>query len=219
MFSLDYLKTRLFMIPIVLIALTFHEFSHGWVSSKLGDPTPRMTGRLSLNPLAHLDPVGAILMVLTGFGWAKPVQIDARYYKNPKWGMAITAAAGPLSNLLMAFVSMLLYTLIAIISYKTGLFVSAMSSIASFIILFAQVNLCFMVFNIIPIPPLDGSRVLGLFLPSRAYFKLQQFERYSFLIIIVLSFAGAFDFIIGNGVGVVMRGIINVCNFIIEMVI
>lgn len=216
---MSYLVNKLIMIPIVLIALTFHEFCHGFVSSKLGDPTPRYTGRLTLNPLAHLDPVGTILMILTGFGWAKPVQINPRYYKNPKWGMAITAIAGPLSNLLLAFVAMILYTIIFIISYKTGLFASSLYNISYFIQLFAQVNLCFMVFNIIPIPPLDGSRVLGLFLSDSAYFKLQRFERYSMIVIIVLSLMGVFSKIIGTGVYIVMNGILNICNMIVQLVI
>ena len=216
---MSYIASKILMIPIVLIALTFHEFSHGFVSSKLGDPTPKYTGRLSLNPMAHLDPMGALLMVLTGFGWAKPVQINARYYKNPKWGMAITAAAGPLSNLVLGFVAMIIYTLIFILNIKTGLFGNSIDTISGFVLTFVQVNLCFMVFNLIPIPPLDGSRILGLFLSTRAYFKLQQLERYSFMIIIVLSLTGVFDRIIGTGVGFVLTGLINICNMIVQLVV
>lgn len=212
-------KETIVMIPIVLIALTFHEFSHGFVSSKLGDPTPKLTGRLTLNPLAHLDPIGALLMIFTGFGWAKPVQIDPRYYKDPKKGMAITAAAGPISNLLLAFAGMIIYTLILIISYKTGLFMGALNKISYFAIMFASVNLCFMVFNIIPIPPLDGSRVLGLFLSNEMYFKIQRFERYSMLLIIVLSLSGAFSAVIGTGVNIVMSGIVHVCNLLLNAVL
>lgn len=216
---MSYIASKILMIPIVLIALTFHEFSHGFISSKLGDPTPRITGRLSLNPMAHLDPMGALLMVLTGFGWARPVQIDARYYKNPKWGMAITAAAGPLSNLVLAFLAMIIYTVIFILNIKIGLFSGAIDTISGFVLMFVQVNLCFMVFNLIPIPPLDGSRILGLFLSTRSYFKLQQLERYSFMIIIVLSLTGVFDRIIGTGVGVVLTGLINFCNMIVQLVV
>ncbi len=232
-FGLDYIKERIIMIPIVLIALTFHEFSHGLVSSKLGDPTPRLTGRMTLNPLAHLDPVGALLMVLTGFGWAKPVEINPRYYKNPKWGMAATAAAGPLSNLLLAFVSMLIWTILIIFGIKSGQLMiiagnisysihdtsSVLIAILNFLARFATVNLCFMVFNFIPIPPLDGSRVLGLFLSDSAYFKLQQFERYSFILIIILSFANVFGGIIGTGVEFAMTGIMKVCGLLIRLVV
>lgn len=204
------------MIPIVLIALTFHEFAHGWVSSKLGDPTPRMTGRLTLNPLAHLDPMGALLMVLTGFGWAKPVQINARYYKNPKWGMAITAAAGPLSNLLLSFVGLIAYTVTLYIDIKNGMYHFEVLQIIS---MFISVNICFMIFNFIPIPPLDGSRVLGLFLPSSAYFKLQRFEQYSFIIIIALSFFGVFDIVIGTAANFILSGFESIMLSFLKMVI
>lgn len=216
---MSYFVQRLLMIPIVLIALTFHEFCHGFVSSKLGDPTPRYTGRLTLNPLAHLDPIGTILMILTGFGWAKPVQINPGYYKNPKWGMAITALAGPISNFVLALTAMLVYTVIFIINYKTGLFSGSIYNISYFVLLFAQVNLCFMVFNLIPIPPLDGSRVLGVFLSTSAYFKLQRFERYSMILIIVLSLLGVFSRVIGTGVDFVLNGIIDFCNAIVQAVI
>lgn len=216
---MSYIVQRLIMIPIVLIALTFHEFCHGSVSSKLGDPTPRLTGRLTLNPLAHLDPIGTLLMIFTGFGWAKPVQINPGYYKKPKWGMALTALAGPISNFVLAFAAMLVYTIIHIINLKTGVFAGAMYQISYFVLLFAQVNLCFMVFNLIPIPPLDGSRVLGLFLSTSAYFKLQRFERYSMILIIVLSFLNVFSVVIGTGVNFVLDGIINVCNLIVQAVI
>ena len=216
---MSYIVQRLIMIPIVLIALTFHEFCHGLVSSKLGDPTPRLTGRLTLNPLAHLDPIGTLLMIFTGFGWAKPVQINPGYYKKPKWGMALTALAGPISNFVLAFAAMLVYTIIHIINLKTGVFAGAMYQISYFVLLFAQVNLCFMVFNLLPIPPLDGSRVLGLFLSTSAYFKLQRFERYSMILIIVLSFLNVFSVVIGTGVNFVLDGIINVCNLIVQAVI
>ena len=216
---MSYIVQRLIMIPIVLIALTFHEFCHGLVSTKLGDPTPRLTGRLTLNPLAHLDPIGTLLMIFTGFGWAKPVQINPGYYKKPKWGMALTALAGPISNFVLAFAAMLVYTIIHIINLKTGVFAGAMYQISYFVLLFAQVNLCFMVFNLIPIPPLDGSRVLGLFLSTSAYFKLQRFERYSMILIIVLSFLNVFSVVIGTGVNFVLDGIINVCNLIVQAVI
>lgn len=215
---IEYILNKLIMIPIVLIALTFHEFSHGWVSAKLGDPTPRMTGRLSLNPMAHLDPVGALLMILTGFGWAKPVQIDARYYKNPKRGMAITAAAGPISNFLLALVGLVLYMLILLVKIKTNSLASG-GVMLDWTSRFIMVNLCFMIFNLIPIPPLDGSRILGLVLSNSAYFKLQRFERYSFLIIIVLSLTGVFDAVIGGGVGMVLSRFNKIIGLFIELVI
>lgn len=207
------------MAVIVLISLTFHEFSHGWVSSKLGDPTPRATGRLSLNPISHLEPIGALLMVLTGFGWAKPVQINPRYYKNPKKGMALTAAAGPIANVLLAFVGLIVYTIIFILYIKLRLFTNSIESIGSFFVRFASINLSFALFNIIPIPPLDGSRVLGLFLPSKIYFRIQQYERYSFILIIILSYLGVFEEMIGNGVWYLMSMMVNLCQLFVNAIL
>lgn len=198
-------------IPITLIALTGHELAHGYVSTKLGDPTPRMQGRLTFNPLAHLDIVGTVLMVLTGFGWAKPVQVDARYYKNPKLGMAITAAAGPLANLVMAFAGLFIYVLVLIFDLKFGFLpLKALSVIESIAYLFAFRNLCFMVFNLIPIPPLDGSKVLGIILPNRIYYTMLQYERYAIIIIMLLALSGAFDFIIGGGANAICIGMFNI---------
>ena len=200
---MSYIADKIIMIPMVLIALMFHELAHGWVSIKLGDPTPKYQGRMTLNPLAHLDPVGTLLMVLTGFGWAKPIEINPRYYKDSKKGMALTALAGPVTNFLLAVVAMLIYGIIFVIYLKTGIFGNSMSTISYVVMRFVMLNLCFMVFNFIPIPPLDGSRILGVFLSNRAYFKLQEYERYSFIAIILLSASGAFDRIIGTGVEVV----------------
>lgn len=197
-------------VPITLIALTGHEFAHGWVSSKLGDPTPERDGRLTLNPLAHLDVVGTILMILTGFGWAKPVMVDPRYYKDRKKGMALTAIAGPLANLIMAFIAMFIYAVLYYAVLKTGITAGMLVTFLSqFMIALAVRNLCFMIFNIIPIPPLDGSKVLGMFLPDRTYYTMLQYERYCMLLIMVLSLSGAFNKIIGTGVSAVMGGILR----------
>lgn len=217
--NMSYLINKIIMVPMVLIALTFHELAHGWVSKKQGDPTPDMTGRMTLNPLAHLDPVGAILMLLTGFGWAKPVQINPRYYKDPKKGMALTALAGPVSNFILAVLAMLIYGICFVIYAKTGALADAMGDIASLTMQFVSLNLCFMIFNFIPIPPLDGSRVLGVFLSNEAYFKLQQYERYSFILIIILSAAGVFDKIIGTGVNFIFMKMLEGLEFLVMMVI
>lgn len=212
-------------VPITLIALTGHEFAHGWVSSKLGDPTPERDGRLTLNPLAHLDVVGTILMILTGFGWAKPVMVDPRYYKNRKRGMALTAIAGPLANLIMAFIAMLIFAVVLVVQVKlSGGIMPENASMAvqivwKFAFLLAYRNLCFMVFNLIPIPPLDGSKVLGLFLPNRMYYRMLQYERYAIIIIMLLSISGAFDRIIGTGVNVVLTGMINLIDLIIGLIL
>ncbi len=210
---------KIMVIPMVLIALMFHELAHGWVSGKLGDPTPKMMGRMTLNPLAHLDPVGTILMILTGFGWARPVEISPRYYKNPKKGMALTALAGPLANLALSIIAFLVYGIIFVVYAKTGIFRNSIGNIGYILMRFVTLNLCFMIFNFIPIPPLDGSRILGLFLSDSAYFKIQQYENYSFILIILLSASGAFNTIIGTGVSVVFNSMLSVLEKIIMMVI
>ena len=115
------ITTLLISVPVTLIALTIHECAHGWVSSRLGDPTPRIQGRMTLNPLAHLDIMGTILMILTGFGWAKPVQVNPMYYKDRKKGMALVALAGPLSNLFMAFLAVILQGVVLLLAYWLNL--------------------------------------------------------------------------------------------------
>ena len=190
----------LILIPLRLLALVVHECSHGYVSTKLGDPTPRIQGRLSLNPLVHLDLFGTILMILTGFGWAKPVEVNPMYYKDRKKGMALVALAGPLSNFILAFISVFLFGLFSVIFGKLNISNSLTNVLYKIFIYSAQINLCFMVFNLIPIPPLDGSRILGMFLSDRTYYTMMQYERYSRLLIMVLSLSGAFSAIIGTGV-------------------
>lgn len=214
MFSFDFLIQKLISIPLILIALVGHEMAHGYVSSWLGDPTPKAYGRLSPNPVNHLDPVGALLMLITGFGWAKPVMINPRYYKNQKWGTALVSLTGPLSNLLMAFIAILLCVLFYRICYVINWFNSdVMVWSSSIVSLFASYNLSLMLFNLIPIPPLDGSKVLGAFLPSSVYYKMLQYERYYtaalLIFIFFLSYMGVFSRFIGGGVTILMSGMLN----------
>lgn len=171
---------------VVLVLLPVHEMAHAFTAYKLGDNTAKYQGRLTLNPLAHIDYLGAALIILVGFGWANPVPVNARNFKNPKSGMAITALAGPVSNILVAFVLLLLnYLLIAIFGLSQVMIYATI-----FLNYAAQVNVYLAVFNLIPIPPLDGSRILTAVLPDRQYYKLMQYERYFFLIIILLIVTG-----------------------------
>ena len=202
-------------VPITLIALTGHELAHAWISNKLGDPTPKREGRLSLNPLAHLDLVGTLLMIFTGFGWAKPVSINPMYYKNRKKGMALTAAAGPNANFIMSVIAVLIGALTTLICNIIGLGEDIDHTVNLIMLLFAQRNLCFMVFNFIPIPPLDGSKVLGLIIPNRIYYQILQYEQYSIILIMILSVSGVFDSIIGNGVYTILSGIYNTIGMIV----
>ena len=181
---------------VIFLTLPIHEWAHGFVSTRLGDPTPRWQGRLTLNPMAHIDWLGAAGILLFGIGWAKPVQVNARYYKNPKWGMALVALAGPLSNIIVAFISILLYKIIEVIFVLTGVIESVygvLFVISLFFVAIAQINVHLAVFNLIPIPPFDGSRILFTFLPQKYYFKIMQYERFIFIGILALLYTGVLD--------------------------
>lgn len=181
---------------VILLTLPIHEWAHGFVSTKLGDPTPRMQGRLTLNPMAHIDWIGALGILLVGIGWAKPVQVNARYYKYPKWGMALTALAGPLSNLIMAFFSIFIYFLVMSILWSTGLLYDASEWIVymyAFFDMVASINIALAIFNLIPLPPFDGSRILFTFLPQKYYFKIMQYEQFIFIGVLVLLCSRVLD--------------------------
>jgi Zn-dependent protease len=174
------------IIP-ALICVILHEISHGVVAYWLGDPTAREAGRLSLNPIRHLDVVGLLFMATVGFGWAKPVPIDPRYFKNPKRGMALTALAGPVTNLLIAVVMLFAYGLI--IGFA-GLGNAVAAFIASTVLTTAYLSLSLAVFNLIPIPPMDGSKVLFSLAPDKVYFNLMRFERFGTILILILAVSG-----------------------------
>lgn len=193
---------------IVLIALTVHEYAHGYVAFKLGDPTAKAVGRLSLNPLRHLNPVGFLSMLFFGFGWATPVPIYARNFKNPKRGMALCALAGPVSNLLLALLGALGTSLLGPLMLKTASSPIQVSAYF-FFYLFTQLNISLAIFNLIPVPPLDGSRVLSVFLPPKAYFGMMRYERQigiGFFLFMILDDRlgfGILDLILGNAVSAV----------------
>ncbi len=163
----------LITVPTVLIALTFHEYAHGYVAYKLGDPTAKYMGRLTLNPLMHLDPIGALCMVLCGFGWAKPVPVDMRQFKNPKRDMAICAIAGPVTNLLLGFLGVFMFWVITLIFPE----ISYNYNLVSLLTTFGALNIYLAIFNLIPLPPFDGSRILSAFLSDKYYIRLMQYER------------------------------------------
>ena len=174
-------------ILFVVFCLTpVHEFAHAWTAVKLGDDTPRLSGRLTLRPMAHFDPIGAIMILVFGFGYAKPVPVNPSNFKNPRSGFALTALAGPISNLIMAFFSFLF----AAVCLKVSSAVSFMVVLMQFFYYAAQVNVALAVFNLLPVPPLDGSRLLAVILPQRIYFKMLQYERYMLIAIFVLLMSG-----------------------------
>lgn len=176
-------------VIVLFTAITVHEYAHGYIAYKLGDPTAKYAGRLSLNPMSHLDPIGALCMAFFGFGWAKPVPVNPMYFKDRKRDNAFVALAGPASNIILAFASTILTALYVVFIYsKFSNFVT--SFIFTVLIQLAALNISFAVFNLIPFPPLDGSKILGAFLSYENYSKLLQYERLGFPILMILSFTG-----------------------------
>ncbi|MDD6605639.1 MAG: site-2 protease family protein [Oscillospiraceae bacterium] len=183
----------------VLLCLTVHETCHGLAAYALGDPTAKSMHRLSLNPLHHIDWFGLAMMFAAGFGWAKPVPVDPRYFKKPKQGMAVTALAGPVSNFLLA----VLLILISKAIYLYAPYTAVWDAVFTFCLYTAApLSIGLGLFNLLPIPPLDGSKVLGVLLPDEAYSKLMRYERYGILLLLALSLLG----VTGNFIsGVIVR--------------
>lgn len=190
-FSKEGLISFLYTLPALLFCLSVHEFAHAYTAYKLGDRTQKAMGRLTLNPFSHIDIAGFICIALFGFGWGKPVMIDDRNFKNKAAGNALTAFAGPCSNIIMA----ILFTIILKILLITGVILPTINSVVgsiilNMLILTIQFNVVFAIFNLIPIPPFDGSRILYFFLPAKGREYMYKIEQYSFIIILVILVTG-----------------------------
>lgn len=199
------LMTFLYQLLALLIAFSFHEFAHALVADRLGDPTPRQQGRLTLDPMAHIDVIGFLLLLFAGFGWAKPVEIDPRNFKNRKWGDILVSIAGPLTNLMIALIA---YIVLAFLSMSASFDNQIIANILWAIV---GLNIGLAVFNILPIPPLDGYHVFkSLFFKYNVKF-FWEFERYSFIVLIILIITG----VIGMIMNPLMNLVINSMNVIV----
>lgn len=190
----EYWKFILLSLPGMLVGLTFHEFAHAWMANKLGDPTAKMMGRLTLNPLKHLDVIGTLALVFFRFGWAKPVPINPDNFKDRRKGTILVSIAGPGSNLLAAIVFGLAFRLVALIPADPYNILVYVLYVLAFAVFF---NLILAFFNIIPIPPLDGSQILFALLPLRFINSLLWLRRYGFIILLLLVISGVLWFVIG----------------------
>ena len=207
----SYLISILLSLPIVLLALSLHETAHGFMALKLGDPTARNMGRLTLNPVRHLNPIGFICMLLTGFGWANPVPINSRYFKKPRRDIALTGLAGPVSNLLLATVFLLAlrflgYGYLMTLLPKTPLQANLIYFTLLFLYYGVYLNVTLAVFNLLPVPPLDGSRIFYVFLPPQLYVKVMRHEQTISLIIMALLLLGPLSHLISLFTSLILKG-------------
>ena len=205
-FSMELVINLCARLFVLFCVLPVHEFAHAFVATKLGDQTARLSGRLTMNPLAHLDLVGTLMILLVGFGYAKPVPVNPRNFKNRKGGMALTAAAGPFANLLMALIYLFVYVLVYLkVRPESGTLPYYLMTFCNIV---AQINVSLAVFNLLPVPPLDGSRIPAIVLPDKAYYKIAQYERYIVLGVFALLLFGVLDTPILALTRIVLKGLL-----------
>ena len=213
------LTGALFSVIPALICITLHELSHGFVAYKLGDPTAKDLGRLTLNPIKHIDLVGLVMMVIFKFGWAKPVPVSMRNFKRPKQYMAITALAGPITNFLIAIAFIVLFGLLYTpLSSPDPSVKTAGNTVLEMINQTAYISTALAVFNLVPIPPLDGSKVLFSLMPDKAYEQLMRYERYGMILLIIFISTNAFDSTVGRITMLLFNKLITLALFVFQLV-
>ena len=206
-----FLQALILKVPALLLAVTVHELAHGLVADRLGDPTARREGRLTLNPLPHIDPIGALAFVLAGFGWAKPVPVNASNLRRPVRDMAWVAAAGPLSNLVVALVGLIAFVLLR----RVGAVPFIAEPLGGILFYVYQFNLVLAIFNLIPLPPLDGGHFLPYFLPRGSWSLLHQLEQVGPFLLLLLVITGATAYVVGPAFQLVSRIYVAIVRFIL----
>lgn len=197
----------LISLPVIVISLSFHEFAHAWAADRLGDPTARLSGRLTMDPLAHLDPFGFILLILAGWGWAKPVPVNPFNFRRPKQGMLYTSLAGPGANVLLALLSAIAFKLLVLLNVNNSFVLAMLERMI-------MLNLGLAAFNLIPVPPLDGSKILAGLLPDSSASVIWNLETYGPLILIALVATGAIDYLFDPLVTVLGNAILYIVTAI-----
>ena len=197
------LQRLLARVIVLMTAIPVHDAAHAWAADKMGDPTARYYKRISLNPLDHIDPIGAVMILLFGFGFARPVPVNSMHFRDRDKGIIVTSLAGPFSNVLMALVCLVVTKLLLLAYYATGL--DALAGVFGVFSYMVSVNLSLAVFNLIPLPPLDGYHAICPLLPRELYWKIQPYEQQMLWLIIILIGLGAFDGIIGFFVALLYR--------------
>ncbi len=214
--KLDLFNILIHML-LLFTAIPVHECAHALMADKLGDPTPRSQGRITLNPFAHLTLWGSMLLIFAGFGWGKPVAVDARNFKKPKRDMALTALAGPVSNIIMAYLSMVVYKLLISDALYGGIR-SLLPGSAQFVpMIFAYsaiINISLAVFNFLPVPPLDGSKIFNSVLPDSLYFRIMKYEQYIIVVVIILVYSGLLDTPLGFLNGIVRSALMSLTGWV-----
>ncbi len=212
MFDFDPIRILL-TIPGIIIGLSCHEFAHAYMSDRLGDPTPRNQGRLTLSPLPHIDPIGLLMIVFVGFGWAKPVQINPRHYKNPRRDEILVSVAGPLTNLFLAVLFSILLKVMLTANVFSGMSESLFVNILLLFNSTIWINIILFIFNLLPLPPLDGFHILANIVSPRSYGFLQKLEQYSTIILILLIVTKVTTYIVGIPAQYVYSGIRGIVGF------
>ena len=201
----------LYVVAALIVAFTVHELSHGLMAYWLGDKTAKYDGRLTLNPVRHIDPIGFLMIMFVGFGWAKPVMVNPANFKYPKQDMALTAVAGPMSNFILAFVSVM-------IMFPLGIYGGGSEAVriaVRFLEYFIFYNILLGVFNLLPLPPLDGSKLFSVILPDRVYFHFIDFgSRFGMIILLVLVVTRALGYIVGPVIDFIWQLLINIARFV-----
>lgn len=209
----NWLITMLATLPAIIIGISFHEYAHARMAIKLGDPTPKMQGRDTLSPLSHMDPIGFICLLIAHFGWGRPVQIDPRYFRNPLKDQMIVSLAGPVMNLIIAFVSLIIWNIVGISGILAGLSGTLAFAIDTILQYMVIINISLFIFNLLPLPNFDGSKILLYFVPDKWKIHMLNIEKYGFLIFLVIVLTPIPQYVITpilNAILTLMQTIISI---------